>query len=290
MKKKVLCLIISAAILLCGCVNIENRTLTETTTATQIPATDSQPVEISIETTTAPNNPTISPTETTTEPPEEEIIEEYNSFTLTDEDNDFLSRCVFVGDSICSGLKVYDILPAEHVIAQGNIAARNIFDFTFIVDGGEQSLLSALVELKPEYVVFSMGMNDVNITSEEEYVQNYTDLLAMTESFLPDAKLIVLSITPIDRTSTFTANENIDSFNAAIENAFAENEENKWLYVDVTGELKNSVNALKTNYNSGDGIHLAPDAYYAVLSQLSAAVREWEDPDGESDENDLVVE
>lgn len=293
MKKKQLCLIILTAVLLCGCVNIENRTLTESTTTEALPKAGDAPITVSVETTTAPKNPTISPTEQVTEPPEEEIIEEYNTFTLTDEDNDFLSRCVFVGDSICSGLKVYDILPAEQVVAQGNIAVRNIFDFTFIVDGGEQSLLSALVELKPEYVVFSMGMNDVNITSQDEYVQNYNDLLAMTESFLPDAKLIVLSITPIDRTSTFTANENIDSFNKALELDFSENEDNKWLYVDITGELKNSANALKTKYSSGDGIHLAPDAYYAILSQLSSAVREWENPDGESnaaDEDEFTIE
>lgn len=281
--------------MLCGCVNIENRTLTESDTSAPPQIVNEAPVTVSVATTTAPENPAASPVSTTTEPPEEEIIEEYNVFTLTDEDNELLSRCVFVGDSICSGLKVYDILPAKQVVAQGNIAARNIFDFTFVVDGGEQSLLSALVELKPEYVVFSMGMNDVNITSQEEYVQNYNDLLAMTESFLPNAKLIVLSITPIDRTSAFTANENIDSFNKALEKSFAENEENKWLYVNVSDELKNSANALKSKYSSGDGIHLAPDAYYAILSQVSGAVREWENPDDEasSDDNandDFVVE
>ncbi len=291
MKKKQLCLLISAAVFLAGlsgCVNIENRTLTDTTTPAPT-AADDKPVTVSVETTTAPEKPKSDSgtSEETTKPPEDELIEEYNTFTLTDDDNDLLSRCVFVGDSICSGLKVYDILPAENVVAQGNIAARNIFDFTFIVDGGEQSLLSALVALKPEYIVFSMGMNDVNITSQDEFVQNYTDLLTMTESFLPDAKLIVLSITPIDRSSSFTANENIDSFNERLSQALAENE--KWLYVDVTAELKNSANALKTNYSSGDGIHLAPDAYYAILSQLCGAIREWENPDDE-EENDFTVE
>lgn len=291
MKKKRLYLLISAAVFLAGlsgCVNIEDRTLTDTTISSPS-AAENKPVTVSVATTTAPEKPQTqkSSEESTTEPPEEELIEEYNTFTLTDEDNDLLSRCVFVGDSICSGLKVYDILPAEHVVAQGNIAARNIFDFTFIVDGGEQSLLSALVALKPEYIVFSMGMNDVNITSQDEFVQNYTDLLTMTESFLPDAKLIVLSITPVDRNSSFTANENIDSFNEKISQALSENE--KWLFVDITAELKNSANALKTNYSSGDGIHLAPDAYYAMLSQLCGAVREWENPDGEQ-ENDFTVE
>ncbi len=289
MKKKQLCLLISAAVFLAGlsgCVNIENRTLTDTTTSAPSAPND-KPVTVSVATTTASEKPQTESVTEETAPPADEFIEEYNTFTLTDEDNDLLSRCVFVGDSICSGLKVYDIIPAKNVVAQGNIAARNIFDFTFIVDGGEQSLLSALVALKPEYIVYSMGMNDVNITSQDEFVQNYTDLLTMTESFLPDAKLIVLSITPIDRNSSFTANENIDSFNERLSQALAENE--KWLYVDVSPELKNSANALKTNYSSGDGIHLAPDAYYAVLSQLCGAIREWENPDGEQ-ENDFTVE
>ena len=41
--------------------------------------------------------------------------------------------------------------------------------------------------------------------------------MSTTEGFLPDAELIVLSITPIGRDSTFTANENIDKFNKALE-------------------------------------------------------------------------
>ena len=45
-------------------------------------------------------------------------------------------------------------------------------------------------------------------------------------------------------------------------------ENDKWCFVDVSAELKNSENALKTDYSSGDGIHLSPDAYHAVLYQL----------------------
>jgi len=45
-------------------------------------------------------------------------------------------------------------------------------------------------------------------------------------------------------------------------------ENEKWHFVDVSPELKNSENALKTDYSSGDGIHLSPDAYYAMLYQV----------------------
>lgn len=251
-----------------GCVDISNRKPTEypvmastaTTAATDIPDT---PVTALVSTTTAA---TEKPFETTADKPAAPIDEIYSDYSFTEEDYSFLGECVFVGDSICSGLAHYGIIPNNHVVAQGNVAARNIFDFTFTVDGAELSLVSALVNAKPKYIVFSMGINDVNITTEDEFAENYRELLEMTAGFVPDAELIVLSITPIDASSDFTENENIDRFNSALAKMIKENE--KWSYIDVTPELKNELNALKTAYSSGDGIHLAPDAYHAVLYQI----------------------
>ena len=270
MRKGFASVLLAAAVLLSGgCVDISDRTapekpviavITTTTTTEDIP---DAPVTANVSTTTMDYTTRIP---VITAGTGEEIEEFYSTFDFTEDDYAFLENCVFVGDSICSGLGHYGIIPMKNVIAQGNIAARNIFDFTFTVDGSELSLVSALVNADPEYVVFSMGINDVNITSEEEFAKNYREILSTTEGFLPNAQLIVLSITPIDMTSTFTSNENIDSFNKALSEMLAEND--KWHFVDVTGELKNSENALKTNYSSGDGIHLSPDAYYATLYQL----------------------
>lgn len=242
----------------------ESTAVTEETTTT----TKKTPINtVKITTTTGTTAPeTTEDTSETTEP----IIEDYNSFVFSDEYNDFLAECVFVGDSICSGLKLYEILPSKNVVAQGNVAARNIFDFSFKVGKEELSVLSALVNLKPKYVVFSMGMNDVNITSEKTFCDNYGELLSLTEGFLPEAKLIVCSVTPITTDSKFSTNENIDSFNSALKEYLDETE--KWTYVDITRELKNSANALKTDYNGGDGVHLAPAAYYAMLYQICERV------------------
>lgn len=246
----------------------------ETTTTTDIPDT---PVTAIVSTTTAETKPFETTTDTT-EPPIEEI---YGDFEFSPEDYAFLGECVFVGDSICSGLAHYEIIPYNHVVAQGNVAARNIFDFTFTVDGAELSLVSALVNAKPKYIVFSMGINDVNITTEEEFAENYREILEMTEGFVPDAELIVLSITPIDDASDFTSNENIDRFNITLAKMIKETE--KWTYIDVTPELKNELNALKSAYSSGDGIHLSPDAYHAMLYQLC---RTYLDETEESDETE----
>ncbi len=264
-------LLASAVMLTGGCVDISNRNAPETpviaTVATitteDIPDT---PVTANVSTTTAGSTSRVP---VITAGSVNEIEEFYSTFDFSEADYEFLEGCAFVGDSICSGLGHYGIIPMNSVIAQGNIAARNIFDFTFTVDGSELSLVSALVNVNPEYVVFSMGINDVNITSEEEFAENYREILSTVEGFLPNAELIVVSITPIGTESAFTSNENIDNFNKALGEMIAENE--KWHFVDVTGELKNSENALKTDYSSGDGIHLSPDAYYAVLYQLCRA-------------------
>ena len=274
-----------------GCVDISGRNAPEkpviatvtTTTTEDIP---DAPVTANVSTTTAMEYTTQIPV--ITAGTGEEIEEFYSTFEFTEDDYAFLQNCVFVGDSICSGLGHYGIIPMKNVIAQGNIAARNIFDFTFTIDGSELSLVSALVNADPQYVVFSMGINDVNITSEEEFAENYREILSTTEGFLPNAQLIVVSITPIDMTSTFTTNENIDSFNKALSEMMAENE--KWHFVDVTEELKNSENALKTNYSSGDGIHLSPDAYYAVLYQLCRTYPGESSDTTESAEDELTIE
>ncbi|MCM1333669.1 MAG: GDSL-type esterase/lipase family protein [Bacteroides sp.] len=275
-QPKLLSRLLAALLLIAagGCVNIADRTLPETSATTVTTPPPSEIKTVSVATTTSEKSAPESAFITTADAPEAEV---YHDFPLSDADRGFLDGCVFVGDSICSGLMFYDILTPEQVAAQGNIAARNIFDFTFTEDGAELSLLSLLVDRKPETVVFSMGMNDVNITSKQEFAENYKNLLRTAEGFLPDARLVVLSITPVEEDSAFTANETIDLFNEALAEMIAENE--KWVYVDVSPEMKNSRNALKTNYNGGDGIHLSPDAYAAILGQLCDRLVIDNDPD-----------
>ena len=191
------------------------------------------------------------------------------NYTLTDNDKAFLSDCVFVGDSICSGLSVYKVLPKSNVVAKGCVAARSIFDYKFSVGGSNLGVVAALKALKPKYVIFSMGMNDVNMTSAQKYCENYKTLLTKVQDALPDAKLVVASITPITTTSTFCTNSRIDTFNSTIKSYLAENYP-AWGYVDISTLLKNQYNGLISNYTSGDGIHLAPKAYTVILYQVCA--------------------
>ena len=78
-----------------------------------------------------------------------------------------------VGDSIAYGFNAYGYISDEQNLAQGSVGIRNIHDFTFTDnDGQEVDVLDALEERQPAYIYMSMGMNDVNMCTEEEYI-NY---------------------------------------------------------------------------------------------------------------------
>lgn len=246
-----------------GPVYITTTTTTETTTTETTTTTTTTTAETTTATTPQPEVtigelPLYDSTETSAN-------QTPDAHGLTAEDYAFLSDTVFVGDSICSGLRVYGILPDDNVVAKGCVAARNIFEYTFDVRGSEIGVAYALSVLKPRYVVFSMGMNDINMTTPEVYCENYDNLMQTIRSVLPNTVFYVASITPIAADSEFSSNERIDLFNATMK---AHLEGTGSGFVDVASGLKTWGNALNPVYSGGDGIHLAPDAYYVYLNQL----------------------
>ena len=177
--------------------------------------------------------------------------------------DEVFARTVYVGDSICSGFRVYGILPPNNNLAVGNVGARSIFDYSFTVNGSSYDLITALKLVDPSFVVFSMGMNDINMTSPEQYCANYDNILAQVHAAIPNAKLFVASITPTRNDPRF-ANERIDLFNSTIKSHLSGT---GYYYIDINTALRDSVtDSLVSSYDGGDGIHLAPAAYHVIKS------------------------
>ncbi len=128
-----------------------------------------------------------TPAETTptpTAPPVEETVSAtpsielppYGGYSFDNDELVQLSDCAFVGDSICSGLFVYDVLPKDMVVATGNVGIRSLREYTFDIHGGTYTALEALKVINPKYVIFSMGMNDINMTSEGDLLPELPQL------------------------------------------------------------------------------------------------------------------
>lgn len=284
-KNLIISAVAAALVLLTGCTSIDERSLEDATaTSTNEQITVATTAATTIVTTTTTTTTTEATTVTSTSEILETsdsatelvastietvpIVESYETYTFNEDDQIFLSNTVFVGDSICRGLSAYGVIPTSNVFAQGNIGARSIFDYTFTYGDDEVELLTALVNAKAKNIVFSMGMNDINMTSAETYVENYTYLLNMVSTYCPEATMIVVGITPVTDESNFVANQKIRDYNAALAQMVEDADNPLLVFVDATDELVNSNGALKSNYESGDGLHLNTGAYYAILWKI----------------------
>lgn len=181
---------------------------------------------------------------------------------------DYLNDIVVVGDSIAKGYSVYRRLTENNVLAVGSIGARNVLDTQFAYDGKSMLLTDILKEKKPKYLFISLGMNDINLLSEEEYAETYKNNIKKILESTPSSKVIAMSITPIAATAEFTQNDKIDTYNEALRKMVYEMKNKSVFYIDAAQYLKNSQNELKPDFSSGDGIHLAGAAYDYLLSYM----------------------
>lgn len=212
--------------------------------------------------------------EYTSESEEEESsldLEELTTQSYKDYSTDFLNKMVIVGDSIASGFKSYERLPEEQVLATGSLGARNIHSFTFTVGDQELDILDALTIKQPQYIFMSMGMNDVNLSSSDEYITDYTKNINDILQICPNSTIVVMGITPVTLASGFCDNSKIDEYNEALKSmatSMRELGENVY-YINVSAYLKDEdTNALKSEYTSGDGIHLSGGAYDYIFTTM----------------------
>lgn len=184
---------------------------------------------------------------------------------LSESEAAFADKALFVGDSICRGFTAYNVVKAKNVYAAGSVSARNFFDMEFHYYGQPTGYGEVLEQAKPENVILSMGMNDVNMTSAQQYCENYRRIIDFTLEN-SSANVYVCAITPIS--SQFAEHSRIDAFNLAMKNYIAENFGQRVGFIDFGYLLKNSDNMLSSGLDSGDGIHLAPECYYIALLEI----------------------
>lgn len=199
-------------------------------------------------------------------------ISDYAAYDISSADREFTKESIFVGDSICKGFSEYHVVGSKRVYARGNLGARSFFDYDFYYgeDFEEIDYSEVLSRTQPKYVFLSMGMNDINMTDEQQFCENYAKIIDKTlaES---DAAVYVCAITPVN--SKFTTNYRVDCFNLEIQKYIKENYPERVYFVDFGKHLRNEDGDLRESLTSGDGIHLAPYAYYIALWEINRTTK-----------------
>jgi lysophospholipase L1-like esterase len=186
----------------------------------------------------------------------------------------YLSDVVIIGDSISKGYSVYGRLKEDNVLAVGSIGVRNVLETDFTYQGYNLKITDILDRKKPKYIFVSLGMNDINIRTAEQYSSDYRNFISEIRNATPESTVIVTAVTPVSRQTTFTKNETIDLYNETLRKLVFDLQDDKVFYVNAARYLKGSDNYLIPDYSSGDGIHLAAEAYDQLLTYMLTML-EW---------------
>lgn len=156
-----------------------------------------------------------------------------------------LKDLYIVGDSLMNGLEAYDILNSNHLITQVSASLYHLSDN-----------LEEIIELNPPILLIHYGINMIS-TSESQmdsYISLYTKLIKKLKKKLPDTRIIISGIFPVDREiATDKRFGKITAYNKALKSMCKKLDVD---FLDSSSVLKKH----KDCYGS-DGIHLSKAFY-----------------------------
>lgn len=266
----------SIAIVACILIVIFALILSSCTSANPTPTSTSTPATA----TSSPNEGT-SPTEDT-ETPEPSVMPSVavEPATLLAESEDagqaYIDSIIFLGDSTTNGLRSYGMLSGGTSTTQVwtptsgtlTLAYHSTATIVYPDSHEEISIVEAVTRKQPDILVITLGVNGVSFMGEEYFKDEYTKLIQGVLEASPDTKVICNSIYPVENDYQHIGqinNTNIPLANSWIFDVAVATDTR---YTDSASVLKASDGSLNESLGNGDGIHLGPDGYQAVLDYL----------------------
>ena len=165
-----------------------------------------------------------------------------------------------MGDSVASGYAAYGKIPYDNSVAKVNVSIRS---------AGYQIPLAKAKN--PSLVLTSMGMNDWGI-STDMFVNSYKSFLQNLRASLPKSVILVGAITPTALYNQYphVSPAVVKSHNAALKHLVETMGDDKMIFFDAYSVVvSNDGVHMEKKYAAGDGLHLQPGAYDALLNAMS---------------------
>lgn len=162
------------------------------------------------------------------------------------------ANSVIMGDSISEAFTEFDILNASSVIAKIGVELDEL-----------DTQIAKAEKLNPQIIFLSYGMNDIIATKGDtkEFVKQYDALLKELQKTLPDTKIFVNSIFPvqeqeIEREPSF---EKLPDYNEALRELC---DKRQIAFIDNTDLVSDS-------YYEEDGVHFKASFYPYWLNHMA---------------------
>lgn len=216
-----------------------------------------------------------------------------NDTVVKDDDPEYLTKTAFVGEALCSGLSFYtEGLKEDQLYTENNAHVDDIAATTWTIDGKQYELPDALYKSERKYIYIWIGPNDLGNYDPTGFAQQYQALIEKIFYANPLAYVGVVSIAPVSAEYDGTlANGKVYDYNAKLAEMVDKIGNNRVYFFNVTTVLGDSNGNLKSEYDSGDGLHMTGDAYRALLDnlvsmQIHPYLTDFESPDDSSESTD----
>ena len=182
---------------------------------------------------------------------------------------EFFENDLFIGDSIFTGLYLYEFIPMENVAAAVGYtpykALNGAFSRTYSGSAADYAK-----ELQPARIYIMLGSNAIGSGADLSIViSQYRELLKTLRANCPDSRICVISIPPVAEVTEYTNmnNNDINSVNADILKMCSELGTD---YYDLNAELIDEKGYFRKDLAELDGLHFKGTTYKVLLSGLEA--------------------
>ena len=156
-----------------------------------------------------------------------------------------LSDLYIAGDSLMAGLDVYGILNSSHIFAEVSASLSHL-----------ETNLPAIAAKHPPILLLHYGLNMIDTSDAQlnSFIRRYTALLEQIKTQMPNTRVVVSLLFPVDRTKATQAQfGRIDDFNNALSEMCQT--------VGVEALDSSSVFVGHNEFYGADGIHLSASFY-----------------------------
>jgi len=177
--------------------------------------------------------------------------------------SEYFDDAVFIGDSITTGISLYDVMSNAEVYASTGVGISNVLTKEIAtVDGANMTIPAALEKTTPGKIYILLGANSL-AGNLDDVANEYSRILDRIIAASPESIVYVQSVFPINeeiygrKYNGSITNETIRTFNEKLMSICGEKSiyylDLYSLFADENGELSNEVTA--------DGLHIFSAKY-----------------------------
>ncbi len=268
----------------------QTTTSATTTTAFDVELNNGEPeseeAEATTQAVTTKASSSVSMTKRTTEPTEPteapiveddpEVTEESAPPVIdTAYDKSLFANDLFIGDSISTGIYLYNKLDMKNVAATVGYTPYKAYSNDIdLPDGTVGTAVDYAKSMKPTRIFIMLGSNGLASASAME--DSYNTLIDKLTTVCPDTAIYCISVSPVTVDSTGAANggitnEMVVSFNTFVKSMCTD----KGIrYIDFYSEIIDENGYFMEEYAEADGLHFKGITYDRMLNYIQNIIEE----------------